>query len=58
MLSWSPHDEGACSPVDITWIFIDTGKIRYSVRDPQAEALRTLREADMLPAMTLEELPA
>lgn len=56
--TWNPHDEGACPPVDISWIMIDTGKIRYSVRDPHAEALRTLREADMLPEVTLEEVPA
>jgi hypothetical protein len=54
----SLHDEDVNPPMDIDWIFVDNGKIRYSIRDPHAEALRSLKEADMLPEVTLEEVPA
>ena len=51
------HEDNSMGTLDVIWVRASTGKYSFWMRDEHYEALKSLREADMLPVMTEEELP-
>jgi hypothetical protein len=52
------HEDNSMDDMNITWVQVQYGRITYYRRETDEEkALRVLAEADMLPVVTLDEVP-